>query len=180
MNADLQAQNMRISQDSLINSSYNFLSINRVGITNASVGRASSRWPQYEKIILESREKFVGDGTAHELELVFYANAFDMSPISEVILEEFELDFDVKVSDAMGYKEQFYMNYDKSGLILTVHKINTSMSKNDYSFALYCYIPHYPGVMFPITTYGNTVVRLNFTGFAKSKGISNSFSSAEL
>lgn len=143
MNTTLQEQNVQISQNALINSSYNFISISLLQTESANVGRFDSPWLDIPQITLNRTAVGGGSGSSYEIKITFFGDAFSNAPICNLDLEDFELSFEYSTG-SKTITENFVMDSKFAGTKFQTYKDNeVGADENDYLFTIRCYIPFY-------------------------------------
>ena len=147
INTNLQKQNMRISENALINSSYNFMSIPLLQIESYNVGRLASPWLDIPQITLNRINAATGggNGSPYDIKITFFGEAFSNAPICDFELEEFKLSFESSVGRRV-IPYIFKMDSKYTGMTFQTSKDHEEASgslENSYSFTIRCHIPFY-------------------------------------
>jgi len=133
INTKLQEQNLRISKDSRINESYNFLKYLSIEICTKSYVRV-----EYVKPCDAIELKYDGGGDTgpFEMNIKFYGKEYRDSPIREIKLKSLKLNFDIY---ATGVKRVFNERFSFDGN----HVAPVINQDNDNEFVIRCHIPYY-------------------------------------
>ena len=138
MNAKLQKQNLRISQDAVKNASYNFLSLKNVAISAKDLGWSDTTKFQQNAIELRYNRSDRCNGSKYALWLNFEGEAHDKAPICKIEIKNLMLSFEVvgiNVDERLA-AWPFSKTYSTSATKI-------SNDENKYVFKLECYIPQY-------------------------------------
>ena len=144
INKDLQAQNMRISQYSLTNTSFNYLTIKSIIITPKNSVTRSGGFKSKNKIILNYLDSNLPyDSTDNELEICFSSKSYSNFPIKEIEVEQLNLEFKINLENTV-IPERFGTEMHNDSTIFPTIKKSTS---DGYNFTMYFYIPSYHNTM---------------------------------
>ena len=148
MNTQLQKQNMKISQNALVHSSYNFFSYRLLTIEGHSTGRIESPLTREPIITLNyiKTDDSGSSGSSCELEITFFAEAFSNTPICMIELHELDMSFEHSYGRKI-WLEEFCMDSQHIGQTLQTRKCRDNTiffdDGNDYEFTMRLHIPFY-------------------------------------
>lgn len=146
INEKLQKQNMRISQDSLINASFNFLDIESVKFE--IVGPVSRGYSMdsglQKKINFIYQDPPITNSSDYDMKMEFYANSFSDIPIREIEIEMLNFEFDISMQKGnRTITEKFCMEHGSVSVVQVKKAKKYESVEYDYVFAIYLYIPRY-------------------------------------